>query len=165
MGSFSEHIQQSKNNLAFLAKINNTISNNWDWQVTVCFYSAVHLINAHIVSKTSKNYLSHNQVAELINPFTQLSVSKLDEETYKSYHKLHQLSRRARYLLNENFQKNGIVDIQPACMTYDKHFKKAVFHLDIVINYISKNYGVSFSKIDIKCVELSGRSFSNFLIV
>lgn len=107
MGNFAEHILQSKNNLDFLAKVNKDINDRWDWQVTVNFYVAVHLINAHIVSKTTKNYLSHNQVSELINPYNGLSVAKLDEETYKSYVKLQLLSRRSRYLLNEGFKKKG----------------------------------------------------------
>jgi hypothetical protein len=165
LGNFSEHILQAKNNLVFLSEINKNINNRWDWQVTTCFYSAVHLINAHLVNKTGKNYLSHNQVAEHINPYNNLSVSKLDEETYLSYNKLHQLSRRSRYLLNENFKKKGVVDVQPACITYDKHLKKAIRHLDNVINYISKEYGAEFNPTQIKCIELNGLQFNNFKIL
>ncbi|SOS48551.1 conserved hypothetical protein [Tenacibaculum dicentrarchi] len=165
MGSFTEHITHSENNLDFLSKVNSNINDSWDWQVTVCFYSALHLMNAHIVAKTTKNYLSHSQVAEVINPYNQLSVAKLDEQTYLSYNKLFQLSRRSRYLLSENFKKGGIVDIQPACITYDKHFKKAIYHLDIIINYISKNHSVAFKKTKVACVELKGQTFSNFDVV
>lgn len=165
MGNFSEHIQQSKKNLNFLSKINIISNDNWDWQVTVCFYSAVHLINAHIVATTNKNYLSHNQVAEIINPYNQLSVGRLDEATYLSYTKLHQLSRRARYLLNENFKKKGVVDVQPACLTYDIHFKKSIHHLDNIINFITKTHSENFAKQNISCIELKGLIFSNFTII
>lgn len=162
MGSFTEHIIHSESNLDFLSKVNSSINDRWDWQVTVCFYSALHLMNAHIVAKTGKNYLSHSQVAEVINPYNQLSIAKLDEETYLSYNKLFQLSRRSRYLLSENFKKVKIVDVQPACITYDKHFKKAIYHLDKVITYISKNYSVAFKKTKVDCIELKGKGFSNF---
>ena len=163
MGTFTEHIQQAKQNLSFLSSVNENINDRWDWQVTVCFYSAVHLINAHIVSKTSKNYLTHGQVSGVINPYADLSLGKLDEKTYTSYTKLFHLSRRSRYLLNENFDKS--VDIQTACLTYDKHFKKAIHHLDIVIEYIKANYSESFGKEDLTCLELKGRTFSNFNIL
>lgn len=164
MGSFNEHISHSINNLDFLAKVNYSINDRWDWQVTICFYSALHLINSHIVSKTGKNYLSHSQVADIINPYNQLSVGKLDEDTYLSYNKLFQLSRRSRYLLNENFKKKGIVDIQPACITYDKHFKKSIYHLDKIMSFITKNYNVSFEKTTIKCIELRKGNFKNFIV-
>lgn len=162
MGSFTEHIVHSESNLDFLSKVNSSINDRWDWQVTVCFYSALHLMNAHIVAKTNKNYLSHSQVAAVINPYNQLSIAKLDEETYLSYNKLFQLSRRSRYLLSENFQKKKIADIQPASITYDKHFKKAIHHLDKVITYVSKNYNVAFKKTKVNCIELKGKDFANF---
>ncbi len=165
MGSFVEHIYHAENNLDFLSKVNNSINDRWDWQVTVCFYSALHLMNAHIVAKTGKNYLSHSQVAQVINPYNQLSVAKLDGDTYLSYNKLFQLSRRSRYLLSENFKKSGIVDVQPACITYDKHFKKAIHHLDIIISYVSKNHDVKFKQTKVNCVELKGRTFPNFDVV
>lgn len=162
MGSFTEHISHSERNLDFLSKVNDSINERWDWQVTVCFYSALHLMNAHIVAKTGKNYLSHSQVAQVINPFNELSVARLDEATYLSYNKLFQLSRRSRYLLNENFKKGVIVDVQPACITFDKHFKKAIHHLDNVISYVSKNHSVVFKKTKVNCIELKGKAFSNF---
>lgn len=165
MGSFNEHINHSFSNLEFLSKVNTSINSSWDWQVTICFYSALHLMNSHIVSKTGKNYLSHSQVAEVINPYTQLSLAKLDEETYLSYNKLFQLSRRSRYLLNENFKKKGVVDIQPACITYDKHFKKSIYHLDKIISFISANYDVSFKKTNVNCVELRNLTFDNFIVI
>lgn len=164
MGTFTDHISQSKHNLDFLSKVNSNINDRWDWQVTVCFYTALHLMNAHIVSKTGKNYLSHNQVAEVINPYNPLSVAKLDQDTYLSYNKLVQLSRRARYLLGENFQKKEFVEVQPACTTYSKHFKKSIYHLDKIIDFISKNHNVSFSSINITCIDLKGLNYSNFNI-
>ena len=164
MATFQEHIDHSKKNLVFLSKINFSVDDSWDWQVTVCFYTALHLINAHIVKKTNKNYLSHNQVEEVINPFNILSIGRLDENTFLSYSKLCQLSRRSRYLLNENFKKAD--DIQQASMKYSLHFKKAVHHLDVVIQYINKNYGNLICKdTKIECVDLKGKKFDSFNIV
>lgn len=164
MGNFSEHIQQAKNNLEFLSNINEKIEKSWDWQVTTSFYVAVHLINSHIVDKTSKNYLSHNQVSDIINPFSQLSVAKLDQPTYISYTKLQSLSRRSRYLLNENFKKNGGAAIQPACITIDRHFKKSIVHLDNILEYIKANHQVQFKKHRISCPELRSVPLKNFII-
>lgn len=164
MATFEEHIAHSKKNLDFLSKVNSSVDDSWDWQVTICFYIALHLINAHIVKKNNKNYLSHNQVEDVINPFNTLSIGKLDENTFLSYSKLCQLSRRSRYLLNENFNKTD--DIQQASMTYSLHFKKAIHHLDVVIQYINKNYDNMISKeTNLKCIDLKGRVFESFKII
>lgn len=164
MATFNEHIAHSKKNLDFLSKVNSSVDDSWDWQVTICFYTALHLMNAHIVKKTNKNYLTHNQVEEVINPYNALSIGKLDENTFLSYSKLCQLSRRSRYLLNENFKKGD--DIQQASMTYSLHFKKAVHHLDVVIKYINQNYEDMISKNTyLKCIDLNGRTFDNFKII
>lgn len=162
MANFDDHISHSKSNLEYLSQINNLINSRWDWQVTVCFYSALHLMNAHIVKKTSKNYLSHNQVDEVLNPFNPLSLGKIDETTYLSYTKLCHLSRRSRYLLNEKFSKSD--DIHTASITHSPHFTKAIYHLDIIIDFINKNYGVEFSKTKISCVDLQGREFKYFTV-
>jgi len=165
LGTFSEHIEQSKSNIYFLSKINTNIENCWDWQVTVCFYSALHLVNAHIVQKMNANYLSHNKVDEIINPYNVKSLATLNEDIYMSYTKLFQLSRRSRYLLNENFQKNNKLDIQLGCVTYSKHLKKAIFHFDKILNFIKNDYNESFTKVEIKCIDLKGLQFENFSII
>ncbi|MEO0058973.1 MAG: hypothetical protein RLZZ312_620 [Bacteroidota bacterium] len=164
MGNFKEHIDHSIKNARFLSQINNSITDSWDWQVTVCFYTALHLINAHIVKKTNSNYLSHRKVEEIINPFNQLSVARLNEDVYMSYIKLFQLSRRSRYLLNENFQKSEKMDIQNANFTYGKHLRKAIHHLDIIFIFIKSSYGEQFEIVDIKCLDLTGLKFDFFRI-
>lgn len=149
----------------FLSKISTNVEDCWDWQVTVCFYSALHLINSHIVIKTGANYLSHSKVEEIINPFNKLSVARLDEKIFTSYIKLFQLSRRSRYLLSENFKKGNNLDILPASVTYSKHLKKAIYHLEIIINFIKNNYKESFPQVEVKCIDLKGLNFQNFRIV
>lgn len=165
MASFNEHITQAERNLNFLSQINSSITDCWDWQVTVCFYSALHLVNAHVASKAGENYLTHNQVNKVINPFNEFSVAKFDQDTFLSYNKLLQLSRRSRYLLNENFQKSKHTDILPVCLTYDKHFRKAIHHLDKIITYMNINYRINFKKLAISCIELQGKTLENFEII
>jgi hypothetical protein len=165
VGTFKEHIQQSQNNIRFLSKISTNLEDCWDWQVTVCFYSALHLINAHVVNKFGANYLSHSKVDEIINPFNATSIARLDEKIYISYTKLLQLSRRSRYLLSENFKKGDNLEIQIACATYSKHLKKAIFHLDVIINFVKNDYEEKFEKAEVRCIDLKGNSFENFTIV
>lgn len=164
MGDFSAHLLQSKSNLRFLEKVNSNVSDSWDWQVTTCFYSALHLISAHIADKTGKNYLSHHQVSHLINFEEQLSPAKLDQQTYISYQKLLLLSRRSRYLIQIN-EQNKSSDIMPVCLTYDKHFKKAVYHLDIIMSYMSKNYNVTFDSLSLNCIELKKGTYDNITVL
>lgn len=162
MASFDEHISQAKQNLAFLGEVNSYSNDKWDWQVTICFYSAVHLMNAHIVAKTNTNYLSHKKVESALNPYG-LSPARLDVNTFNSYNKLCILSRRSRYLLQEGFDINN--PLQIASSTYSKHMKKAIYHLDAILIYIRDNYPSTFQDINIKCADLKGLTFQNFKIV
>lgn len=164
MGTFSEHIQQAKDNLQFLSNISTTIDNCWDWQVTACFYSALHLINAHLVKKTKANYLTHNKVNEVINPFNQLSIAKLDEDTYLSYQKLLHLSRRSRYLLGDN-EKSNAASIKKACKTHSVHLKRSIHHLEKIIEFVNQTYKEEFPAVEIKCIDLKSLPFNYFKIV
>jgi hypothetical protein len=164
MATFVDHIEQSKRNVVFLSKINSTLDNCWDWQVTVCFYTALHLINAHIASKTNSNYLSHYQVEKIINPFNDSSPACLDDNVYKSYTKLFQLSRRSRYLVGENNQSSGSTIIQPGKSTHSLHLRKSIHHLDLIIDFVKLNYSVEFPNVEIVCKDLNGLTFKNFQI-
>lgn len=166
MATYNEHIGQAKKNLKFLSSISSDIDECWDWQVTVCFYSACHLINAHLAKKSNCNYLSHKEVDSKINPFYPLSITKLDEDTYTSYTTLFQLSRRSRYLVQDKRSAGSIsVPVTPANFTYSKHLKKAIHHLEVVLNFIRKNYNENFDKVEVKCIDLSGKSYNNFTIL
>ena len=161
MANFADHIQQAKNNLSFLEQINNQVNGHWDWQVTVAFYSAVHLVNAHIATKLNKHYRTHNDVNNALNPFSELSLTKLDEETYTSYIKLQNLARRARYLCHEKNKERG----EQAFFTHDKHFSKAIKHLEKLMTFLSLEYNtISFEKINISCIEFNNWS-SNFFFI
>jgi hypothetical protein len=102
--TFEEHLAQAKRNLDYLQKSNELIPDRWDWQVTVCFYVGVHLVNAHVFQKTGQHYRSHEQVNMALNPAT-LSLAKLSESDYLAYKKLQGLARRARYLCHDDPQR------------------------------------------------------------
>ncbi len=147
MAKFEEHIKQAKQNLEFLSKVNHHIDTHYDWQVTICFYVAVHLANAHI-SKFGVQYRKHTDVNFALNPENKTSVCKLPEDKYISYIILHNLSRRARYLVND---KQDDIRNENPFFTYDKHLAKALRHLDNLLVYFMSFYDITFLPIDIKC--------------
>lgn len=160
MASFDEHISQAKENLIFLHSVNNKIPSHWDWQVTVSFYTAVHLINAHIAQKSNQHYRSHELVNNSINPYNPTSITRLSEELYTSYMKLQNLSRRARYLCHDD-KKNRDVK---AYFTYDKHFAKAITHLDKLLSFVAKEYDINFDKSELECLDMKNGAFNYFTI-
>ena len=60
MADFDSHVLQAKRNLEFIGSITST--ENFEWQVTISFYVAVHLINAHLARSSNLHYRTHNQV-------------------------------------------------------------------------------------------------------
>lgn len=160
MATFSEHVSQARNNLSFLNSVNDKIVANWDWQVTICFYTAVHLVNAHIAKKANQHYRSHELVNNALNPFSPLSTTKFTEELYTSYIKLQNLSRRARYLCHDDPRNRD----SKGFLTYDKHFSKSIIHLNNLLEFMSNEYSINFTSIEIECVELKNRNLSYFSV-
>ena len=145
MASFEEHIIQTKSNLAFLSCVNQQIKNYLDWQVTICFYTALHLANAHL-SKHGLQYRKHHDVNFALNPDAALSVSKLPQDEYDAYIALQRLSRRSRYLVNEKDMESNA-----AFLTYDKHLAKAIRHLNKLLIYFADSYALDLKPIDFNC--------------
>ena len=148
MASFDEHIAQAKNNLAFLSSVNQQVKNYLDWQVTACFYTAVHLVNAHL-STHGLQYRKHHDVNFGLNPDVQLSVSKLPQDEYDAYIALQRLSRRSRYLVNDKELQS-----QAAYFTYDKHMAKSIRHLERLLTYFSTAYNLQISPVNFSCPDL-----------
>jgi hypothetical protein len=157
LASFEEHIQQAKSNLAFLGAINQKVNNYFDWQVTVCFYTALHLVNAHL-SKHQLQYRKHYDVNYALNPDVRISISKLPEDEYDAYIALQRLSRRSRYLVNE---KDDQLSSEKAFLTFDKHLCKAIRHLDRLLIFFSKKYALDFSSTSFNCIGLSQKERLN----
>jgi len=150
VATFHEHIIQANCNIAFLQSINQTIDNCIDWQVTVAFYTALHLVNAHI-SSSGLQYRRHADVKDVLNPYNKLSLLKLPEDEYTAYVSLQSLSRRARYLVSE---KDGNIETTTAFLTYEKHLAKALKHLDALMQYFTAKYNFTLPVIVVKCSEL-----------
>jgi len=111
------------------------------------------LFDDHIIqAKKNLAFRRHNDVNHALNPEVALSTTKWSPEEFKSYIKLFQLSRRARYLVSES---EGVIDQGRAFLTYDKHLARAVRHLDVLLVLFCRRYPeVTFKKISIKCIEL-----------
>ena len=151
MADFNQHIKQAKSNLTFLSKINKSCNEHWDWQVTTCFYVAVHLANAH--------FRTHSEVKTALNPTVQISATKFNESEYLSYVKLMNLSRRARYLCHDKPSNKD----SAAFFTHDVHLNKALKNLDNLLVFFATEYKVEFEKIDINCQELKNKETTFFV--
>ena len=154
MPQFADHIKQANSNLLFLKSINKTSPAHVDWQVTVCFYTALHLVNAHLANY-NQQFRNHTDVKDAINPHNPLSVLKLTPDSYTAYISLFSLSRRARYLINE--KDNNLKSNQPF-FTYDKHLAKAIKHLDILCTYFNNLYSLGLPKTPIQCTQLDKKN-------
>lgn len=158
MASFDQHIAQSERNIKFLEVINSNAPEYFDWQVTVCFYSALHLMNAHL-SKFGLQYRKHRDVNNALNFANATSMAKLPEDIYISYTALQSLSRRSRYLVNE---KKLTED--NAAMTYEVHLTKAIRHLDKIISYFSTKYKVQINTCQITSNVIKAGDVQNFRV-
>src|SRR5690606_26414230 len=121
-------------NVEVLQGINNNVPESWDWQVTTSFYSAVHLVNAHLAAVADLHYRTHNDVKVAL--YKETSLAKVPDAIYLSYTKLELLSRRARYLCSDDPN----ADVSHGFLTHDKHLRKALHHLDVLITYFSEKY-------------------------
>jgi hypothetical protein len=136
---FNSHISQAKKNLAFLGRINSSIEDCEDWQVTISFYVAVHLVNAHL-SNFHLQYRTHVDVDRLISPDSTIVETRLPEDIYLAYNKLQTLSRRSRYLTDNSNPGNTY-----ACTTTIKHLTKALKNLDTILTHFAGLYDIDFS--------------------
>lgn len=159
MALFAAHLDQAKRNLSFLESVNKNIQERYDWQVTICFYVAVHLINAYLADKENSHYRSHSDVEAAINPYG--GSCTVSDNVFTSFKKLRNLSRRSRYLIHETPSK----DADGLChLTYDVHLNKAVRYLDTILSFINliyKTEDIPITKISCSGINFSGlRYFS-----
>lgn len=157
MADFQAHIKQAKKNLAFLYEINTKTKDSLDWQVTCAYYVAVHLMNSRLAQELNIHYKTHVDVKKAI--FNATWPTKVPEAVYTSFSKLENLSRRSRYLCNDNISST---DNNIAYITYDRHFLKALKYLDNIINYFENEYNLSFEKGFIDCIDMKGVILSHF---
>ncbi len=158
MAQFEDHIAQAKRNLNFLSAINTKLSDCYDWQVTVCFYSALHFVNAHL-SKYTLQYRKHKDVNYALNFSNSLSPARLPEDEYLAYTALQSLSRRSRYLVNE---KDNNLSSTQAFLTYDKHFARSLRHLNLLLQHFESRYAIGLNAVEIKCTEIKAGELKFF---
>lgn len=131
-----------------MEKVNQQLADCWDWQVTICFYVAIHLVNSHLADKLDIHYRRHNEVENAINPYVHSPVKFPDDE-YAAYMGLKSLARRSRYLVHETD-----VASTKSHFTYDKHLARSIRHLEKIIKYLSGIYTIDIDPIKISCIEL-----------
>ncbi len=165
MASFEAHIQQVKHNLSTLQEVNQKINGVLDWQVTICFYSAVHLINSYLAKEADLHYQKHSEVDNAINPLTITSIYKLSEDLYLNYEKLNNLSRKSRYLCNDD-AKLRKKDKERAFFIHDRNFAKAIRNLDSLLSYFDNKYKIGFKKdYKINCKEFTVNTQLNYFTI
>lgn len=153
MPQFSDHIDQAKRNLQFLQFINQGATDHVDWKVTVCYYVAVHLINAHL-SLYDMQFRKHVDVKDAINPRNPTSIKNgtaLKDKEYLAYTKLQSLSRRSRYLVNE---KDGHLESDNVFLTHSVHYARALRHLNCLIEYFNTEHKTNIKPIIIVCEDI-----------
>lgn len=157
MPSFNEHISQAKKNFQTLESIDICVENCEDWKVTIAFYTALHLVSAHLVHHSSPKS-SHTAVEHAINPNVN-SPTKIDEQVFTHYTSLYQLSRRARYLIQDASSMSA-----PVVLMNEKHFAKALNKLEGIIKYFDAMYSLNFSRISTDCVHYSQKSDTKHIL-
>ncbi len=161
MGSYINHISQAQKNITFLKEVNSLPKPNWDWQVTISFYSAVHFVNAYLAEKGDLHYRTHEDVKNALNTHNPMALYRIPENIYVAYVKLEGLSRRARYLCHEDFTNRATTEF----FTYDKHFAKAIKNLDVIVNYFSTLYKLNITDLEVKCVDLEKTPLVKFKVI
>ena len=88
-----------------------------------------------------QHYQRHCDAELALNPENICSPSKIEMDIYLSYKKLHNLSRRSRYLIHED-SKNRIAE-RPHYNS-ENHFNKAKNRLSEIIVYFEKLYKIKY---------------------
>ena len=94
MSSYQIHLEQYKHNKKFVRfGILNTQDNFYDWEITVFFYAAIHLVEAILAKECSvESVHNHQDRSELL-----LEHKDVFGGVTKSFFKLQTLSHSARY--------------------------------------------------------------------
>lgn len=154
MAEYQQHIDQSKKNFRILQDVNAKIPDSLDWQITICFYTALHLIDAYLAKEAGMHYQKHTEVREAIWYENKMSPYRIeDDRLCLSYRSLENLSRRSRYLCHDDASLR-YKEAGQQHLINDKHLAKAVRLLDYIIGYFNSKYNLSFMGIKIVCKEL-----------
>jgi hypothetical protein len=146
MPSSESHNIQVLNNIQFLQSVCSlSPSKNYDWKITICFYTALHIVNSFLAIKINAHYQTHSATERAINPYIHLNPCKVTVDVYLAYKKLHNLSRRSRYLINEKPEFRS--DDASPCWSSEKFYSKAKNNLSIIVNFFSDKIGIEKTEI------------------
>jgi len=161
MVSFEEHLQQAKSNLSALRVMLDT--DHFDWQVTISFYVALHLLSAHMAFQ-GVHVSTHKKARDNLLSLAEKNNVKADSDIFSYYDMLEGLSREARYLHNGESPKNA-----PVQALFVKHGKAsdALRSLNNIMIYFSRKYEADFETTKVKSPQVAkalGHSVQYFLI-
>lgn len=144
------HIKKVIHNLNVISQLEAQGSPYRDWQITLCFYSALHLTRYHLQASANYTCTTHEDAKDRLHWQNTMPFSRMDKEPYQAYADLEGFSRRARY----------IPEISPE--TFEKDYIRAIQRLDKVMHYFDSKYSLSLPKTQIKCPRLIGTTLHYF---
>jgi len=137
---FEDHVHRAKCNLEVLVVLNRHSHVDYSWQVTLCFYTAVHLINSHLQYSAGKTFKTHLSTLDRIDPGSAMNVNAVSLTAYKAYLRLHNRSREARYLCKVSDSGHVVRNHQDAVRIKHRHLIQCVSDLDIILVDFTSRY-------------------------
>lgn len=125
----SDYIEKAKHNENFLSNVE--LEKFSDWYVTVCFYIALHYVNAFISVSLKSGFCSHEKVKQIIHPDGKIVNLRIDRNVYLDYLELQNLSRKARYMQIGDHEEGCCKRMKP------KHAKNALSLMESVRGFIN----------------------------
>jgi hypothetical protein len=137
---------QAEKNLRILEDISREIRSCTEWQITICFYAALHLVKAHL-AHCGFDCGDHTQLFGYLSGEDEKS-TEVDSTLFDHYQALYKMSRRARYL----FPKGGNPasnSSNVAPVFTDQDLFVALGYLSEVMEFSSSKYGDKFRDYEI----------------
>jgi hypothetical protein len=125
----SVFLDQAGHNLNFHSHIDSNFEKKFcDWQITVLFYVALHLLKALAASRSVNIGETHYDIENSVNPDRGNPVMRISRGAWREYKSLFNYSRTARY--------EGITDFETFQLLKEKDHDFCLIHLDNFRKYI-----------------------------
>lgn len=144
MAGFTDHITEAKKNLKVLKVLNSAKEIDYHWQITLSYYSALHFINAFLSDVSNVHPGNHQLLKDYIEPNSRSTMTRLSCDLYSAYNHLEIISRKARYLCDNNGKS-----CERGFFPNEKDFHRAIKYLDQTIDYIVAKYSISIDTIEL----------------
>ncbi len=132
---------QAEKNLRILEDVSREIRSCTEWQITIAFYAALHLVKSHL-AHCGFDCGDHTQLFGYLSGEDEKSTA-IEPTLFDHYQALYKMSRRARYL----FPKGGNPapnSSNTAPIFTDQDLFVALGYLSEVMAFYAKNYEVKF---------------------